>query len=90
MYLRAGPLRTPPVSVSVGKGLSRTYDTVGEFVWGVWDRVFAFPAVSILPKFLPNDPRSEFATRIIVGSGPDSSEHGRFGTAKVPACSMIL
>ena len=39
-------------------------DTVGEFAWGVWNCRFAFPAVSILPKFLANGPRREFANSI--------------------------
>jgi hypothetical protein len=54
----AVPGKSPP---SWGKPNS---DTVGEFVWGVWNRDFASPGVPILPKLRPVGRRREFANSI--------------------------
>src|SRR5580700_780694 len=57
----------------IGKsGFSRTFDTAGEFVRGVWNRGFALPMYSILPKFRQYDPWRAFASSIKSAGEPKS------------------
>jgi hypothetical protein len=53
----AAPQRqaTRLLAIVTQSAFSRTFDTAGEFVWGVWNRGFPFPANPMPSKFRPID-----------------------------------